>query len=224
MKIDQREYSPNVIDQIVFAGGSNHSAKKAARQLLKLARLQISGMEVLRITEQIGDELLAQRERDARLQQRRELPSANELPVDIACVETDGGRMLTRAAGKGRGVHERGWKETKVAALGDGDHKNWIVHKLHFPDFIPITDFVHPVTYLYDAASAVTSSWAAHWEQYTSWMTACWQGRSGHGRKPGDWPGHRAGSRRTRCLRLCHGSQRHTGRILPPRYRRRNCR
>ena len=289
LKIDQREYSPNVIDQIVFAGGSNRSAKKAARQLLKLARLQISGMEVLRITEQIGDELLAQRERDARLQQRRELPSTNELPVDIACVETDGGRMLTRAAGKGRGVHERGWKETKVAALwkmagptfetdphpepprcfldskhvtkmvgeikrqrseaherdenaektsvnplpdpspesesgerqwppkrifrtcvatlkdvygfgqlvaaeaqkrgfydatqqvflGDGDHKNWIVHKLHFPDFTPITDFVHPVTYLYDVAGAVTSSWAAHWEQYTSWMTACWQGRVG---------------------------------------------
>ena len=273
----------------MFAGGSNRSAKKAARQLLKLARLQISGMEVLRITEQIGDELLAQRERDARLQQRRELSSTNELPVDIACVETDGGRMLTRAAGKGCGVHERGWKETKVAALwkmtgatfetdphpepprcfldskhvtkivgeikrqrseaherdenaektsvnslpdpppesesgerqwppkrifrtcvatlkdvygfgqlvaaeaqkrgfydatrqvflGDGDHKNWIVHKLHFPDFTPITDFVHPVTYLYDAASAVTSSWAAHWEQYTSWMTACWQGRVG---------------------------------------------
>lgn len=287
LKIDQREYSPKVIDQIVFAGGSHRSAKKGAAALLKLARLQISGMEVLRITEQIGAELLAQRERDAALQQRRELKAMNELPVDIACVETDGGRMLTRAAEKGRGVHERGWKETKSAALwkmtgptfdadphpepprcfldtghvtkmvreikrqrseaherdekaektsvsppaepppesasderqwppkrvfrtcvatlkdvyafgplvaaeaqrrgfydaprqvflGDGDHKNWTVHQLHFPDFTPITDFVHPVTYLYDAASAVTSSSAAHWEQYTTWMTACWQGR-----------------------------------------------
>lgn len=287
LKIDQREYSPTVIDQIVFAGGSAPSAKKAARGLLKLARLQISGMEVLRITQQIGDELLTQREQAAALQQRRELKSANETPVDIACVQTDGGRMLTRAAGKGRGVHDPSWKETKAAALwkmtgptfehdphpepprcfldpehvtkmvreikrqrseaherdenaektslkpapetatdspsrerqwppqrifrtcvatlkevygfgqlvaaeaqrrgfydaprqvflGDGDHKNWIVHKLHFPDFVAITDFVHPVTYLYDVAGAVTSSWAAHWEQYSSWMTACWQGR-----------------------------------------------
>lgn len=61
--------------------------------------------------------------------------------------------------------------------LGDGDHKNWTVHKLHFPHFVAITDFVHPVTYLFDVAGAVTNSWAAQWEQYTSWMTAVWQGR-----------------------------------------------
>jgi hypothetical protein len=290
LKIDQRAYSPTVIDQIVFAGGSCESAEKAASALLKLARLKISAMEVLRITQQIGDELLKQREHDADLQRRRELKSTNEQPVEIACVEVDGGRMRTRAAQQGRGVHEQAWKETKVAALwkmtgptfdhdphpepprcfldpkhvpnmvreikmprsetherdentektgsqpptapphaeatpprdrerewppqrifrtcvatlkdvygfgplvaaeaqrrgfydaarqaflGDGDHKNWIVHKLHFPDFVAITDFVHPVTYLYDAAGAVTSSWAAHWEQYTSWMTTVWQG------------------------------------------------
>jgi hypothetical protein len=293
LKIDQREYSPTVIDQIVFAGGSCESAQKGATALFKLARLNISATEVLRITQQIGDELLQQRERDADLQRRRELKSTNEQPVAIACVEIDGGRMRTRAAQQGRGVHEQAWKETKVAALwkmtgptfdhdphpepprcfldpqhvpkmvreiktqrseaherpentqnsgpksladpshanspapreherewppqrifrtcvatlkdvygfgplvaaeaqrrgfydaprqvflGDGDHKNWIVHKLHFPEFVAITDFVHPVTYLYDAAGAVTSSWAAQWEQYTSWMTAVWQGRVG---------------------------------------------
>jgi len=290
LKIDQRAYSPTVIDQIVFAGGSCESAAKGSRALLKLARIEISATEVLRITQQIGEELLAQREHDADLQRRRELKSTNEQPVEIACVQVDGGRMRTRAAEHGRGVHDHAWKETKVAALwkmtgptfdhdphpepprcfldqkhvpklvreikrqrsesherddiaektgskplsaphpnargdapdhqrewppkrifrtcvatlkdvygfgplvaaeaqrrgfydatrpvflGDGDHKNWIVHKLHFPDFVAITDFVHPVTYLYDAAGAVTSSWAAHWEQYTSWMTACWQG------------------------------------------------
>ena len=296
LKIDQREYTPTVIDQIVFAGGSHRSATKAARGLLKLARLKISAMQVLRVTEQIGDELLAQREHDAALQQHRELKSANETPVEIACVEVDGGRMQTREAEQGRGVHDRSWKETKVAALwkmmgptfetdphpghplgpaalfsrsrsrladgsrdqaatqrvsrtgrnppektgskpprdaldkesgddtsherqwppqrifrtcvatlkdvhgfgplvaaeaqrrgfydaprqvflGDGDHKNWTVHKLHFPHFVAITDFVHPVTYLFDVAGAVTNTWAAQWEQYTSWMTAVWQGR-----------------------------------------------
>jgi hypothetical protein len=280
-----------MIDKIVFAGTSNKSGEKAARSLLKLAGLKISAMTVLRITEQIGTELLQQREQEAALHQRRELPATNEKPVEIACVAVDGGRIRTRASGQGRGVHDHAWKESKVAALwrmegptfdhdphpeppacflddqhvtkmvreikcqrseqhprtaennektalnppieeettpnssakrqwppqrvfrtcvatlkdvygfgplvaaeaqrrgfydasrqvflGDGDHKNWIVHKLHFPHFTAITDFVHPVTYLYDAAGAVTNSWAAHWDQYSHWMTACWQGHVG---------------------------------------------
>ena len=117
LKIDQREYSPTVIDQIVFAGGSCESAAKASRALLKLARIEISGMEVLRITQQVGEELLQQREHDADLQRRRELPATNEQPVEIACVEVDGGRIRTRAPEQGRGVHDHAWKETKVAAL-----------------------------------------------------------------------------------------------------------
>lgn len=286
LKIDQRVYSPILIDKIVFAGTSHKSGKKAARALLKMAGLQISGMEVLRITEQIGKELLQESERQAAVHQHRELDATNEQPVEIACVTVDGGRMRTRACEQGRGVHAHAWKETKVAALwrmegptfetdphpeppacffdeehvpqmvreikcqrseqylrtkensgktslddqsevtvarppkrlwppqrvfrtcvatlkdvyefgplvaaeaqrrgfydaarqvflGDGDHKNWTVHKLHFPQFTAITDFVHPITYLYDAAGAVTGSWAAHWEQYGQWMTACWQG------------------------------------------------
>lgn len=288
LKIDQRQYSPRLIDKIVFAGTDNKSAQKAARSLQKLAGLKISGMEVMRITQQIGEELLRQREHDAALQQRRELKATNEKPVAIACIQVDGGRIRTRAPDQGAGVHDQAWKETKVAALwrmeglafekdphpeppqcfldhqhvvpmvreikcqrseqhvrdadsaeitdlqhspdaealrdaekrqwppkrifrtcvatlkdvhafgpivaaeaqrrgfydaarqvflGDGDHKNWTIHALHFPFFTAITDFVHPVTYLYDAACAVTNSWAAHWDQYVDWMTACWQGR-----------------------------------------------
>jgi hypothetical protein len=302
LKIDQRAYTPMVIDKIAFAGGSSGSWEKGARALHKLATLDISPKEVSRITLQIGQELLEQHERDAAFQQRRQLAATNEQPVDIACVEVDGGRIRTRASGRGRGVHDHSWKESKVAALwrmtgatfasdphpepprcfldpkhvpqmvreikrqrsesherdanvektsskplseppalcaaphefateqdrasrarawpprrlfrtcvatlkdvygfgllvaaeaqrrgfyeaarraflGDGDHKNWTVHKLHFPSFTAITDFVHPVTYLYDVAGAVTNSWAAQWEQYSEWMTACWQGRA-HG-------------------------------------------
>ena len=74
-------------------------------------------MSVMRITQQIGDELLARRERDAGLHQRRELPSATEQPVAIAGVQVDGGRIRTRAPEQDRGVHDHAWKETKVAAL-----------------------------------------------------------------------------------------------------------
>ena len=87
--------------------------------------------------------------------------------------EVYGFGQLVAAEAQRRGFYDA----PRQVFLGDGDHKNWIVHKLHFPDFVAITDFVHPVTYLYDVAGAVTSSWAAHWEQYSSWMTACWQGR-----------------------------------------------
>lgn len=273
---------------ITYAGASHKSGQKGACALWKLARIKISAMEVMRITEQMGVELLELHERDAALHQRRELPAANKTPVEIACVGVDGGRMRTRAPEQGRGVHDHAWRETKVAALwrmegktfdqdphpepprcfldskhvpklvreikrqrseqhaqddeeseksgsevslehpleslsperewpprrvfrtcvatfkdvygfgplvaaaaqrrgfydavrqvflGDGDHKNWTVQKLHFPYFTAITDFVHPVTYLYDAAAAITNSAAAHWEQYTEWMTASWQGR-----------------------------------------------
>lgn len=279
-----------MLDKIAFAGTDSPAWKKAARAVAKLAGIAISPMAVARITQQIGGELLERREHDAERHKRRELPATNAQPVEIACVQIDGGRIRTRAPEQGPGVHDHAWKETKVAALwrmtgpafghdpqpepprsfldsehvpdlvrdikrqraeqhardeenaentaskalseqavendasdrqwppqrifrtcvatlkdvyefgplvaaeaqrrgffdaprqvflGDGDHKNWIVHKLHFPHFTAITDFVHPVTYLYDAAAAVTSSWAAHWEQYAAWMTDCWQGRIG---------------------------------------------
>ena len=277
-----------MIDKITFAGTSSPSWPKAARALSKLAGVKVSMMEVSRITQQIGQELLENREREAALHQRRELPTSTTQPLEIACVPVDGGRIRTRLAGQGPGVQDQVCKETKVAALwrmvgstfdhdphpepprcfldqkhvpqrvraikrqrseqhqrddeqaektsskqphtptqdstkserkwpprrvfrtcvatlkdvhgfgplvaaeaqrrgfydaarqvflGDGDHKNWTVHKLHFPHFTAITDFVHPVTYLYDAAAAVTSSWAAQWEQYTEWLIACWGGR-----------------------------------------------
>ena len=278
-----------MIDKIVFAGTSNRSAAKAARALLKLTGVKVSAMEIMRVTEQIGEELLGQREHDAALHQRRNLKSTNAEKVEIACVEIDGGRIRTRAPEQGRGVHQQAWKETKVAVLwrmkgktfdhdphpepprcfldrkhvgqmvrgikrqsaeqhsrnneenstktettvhsysgqretsverqwpperifrtcvatlkdvygfgplvaaeaqrrgfydasrqvflGDGDQKNWTVQKLHFPHFTAITDFVHPVTYLYDAAAAITNSFEAQWEQYVEWMTACWKGQ-----------------------------------------------
>jgi hypothetical protein len=61
--------------------------------------------------------------------------------------------------------------------LGDGDSKNWTVQTVHFPHFTAVTDFVHPVAYVFEAAGAVTNSPAAEWEQYLEWMTDCWQGR-----------------------------------------------
>lgn len=270
----------------VTAGGEFRSYERASQMLAVLADIRMSGMQVARLTEEIGSELAAARDEQAERHRRRELPSEATTPVPIACIEVDGGRLQTRAPEAPRGVYEPAWKESKVACLwrmegatfsedphpepprcfrdpehvqrlvreiknvssphadrpepdpqtarsrkrsrsvktalerpwppkrvyrtavatlrdvhefgelvaaeaqrrgfydagrqvflGDGDHKNWIIHKTHFPHFTAVTDFVHVTAYLYQAAGAVTNSFAAQWEQYETWLVDCWQGR-----------------------------------------------
>ena len=63
------------------------------------------------------------------------------------------------------------------AFLGDGQQYNWSLQQKWFKDFVPIADFIHPLTYLYQTAMAVAGGAAAGWPLYVAWMTACWQGR-----------------------------------------------
>jgi hypothetical protein len=80
---------------------------------------------------------------------------------------------LLSAEAQRRGFYDAG----RQVFLGDGDQKNWTVHQGYFPHFTAVTDFIHPLSYLYESAAAVTSSEAAQWEQYLEWMTDRWQGR-----------------------------------------------
>jgi hypothetical protein len=61
--------------------------------------------------------------------------------------------------------------------LGDGGSWIWTLHRLYFPTFEPIVDFVHALSHVYLAAKALGGSAAAVWERYLGWATACWQGR-----------------------------------------------
>jgi len=63
------------------------------------------------------------------------------------------------------------------AFLGDGQKYNWSMQQKWFKDFEPITDFIHPLSYLYQTAMGVAGGAAAGWPLYVAWMTACWQGR-----------------------------------------------
>lgn len=268
-----------MLKKVVWAGGESTSFVRAQVNLKELAGISVSHTLIADLTQMIGDELLAERDRQAQLHKFRQLSAETHTPPDIACVLVDGGRIHTRAPGP-RGVHEPQWKETKVGCLwnmtgpifdadphpqvprcfldrehvgkmvremknarqphpdtpppaatalpereadtprawpperkfrtcvatlrdvygfgplvaaeaqrrgfyeaprqvflGDGDSKNWTVHNLHFRDFVAITDFVHPVGYLYEAATAITNSAAAQWEQCRSWITEVWSGR-----------------------------------------------
>ena len=62
------------------------------------------------------------------------------------------------------------------ALLGDGGAWIWTQHKKWFSYLMPIADFVHPLTYLYVTATAVSGNVPARWQQYVGWMRQCWQG------------------------------------------------
>lgn len=287
MRIDGHGYSPAVLDKAVTAGGDCKSFEHAEGQMKKLAEVPISHMQIARLTHEIGGELIDVRDHQAELHRYRQLPAnAGQPPADLACVETDGARMMTRAPQGPRGVHQQQWKEPKVAVLwrmtgetfsedphpllprcfqdreripklvreihggsrttpdqsehgitleemtgaagievppsphprwrpqrlfrtcvatlrdvhgfgplvaaeaqkrdfyqanrkafiADGQDANWTVHRLHFPEFTAVTDFMHAVGYAYAAAQAVTSPQQL-WERYLDYASACWQGR-----------------------------------------------
>jgi hypothetical protein len=62
------------------------------------------------------------------------------------------------------------------AFLGDGLAWNWSIWKKHFPDFTPILDFIHVLSYLFVAAKAVHTVADDAWDQYLAWMHGCWRG------------------------------------------------
>lgn len=87
----------------------------------------------------------------------------------------DFGRQMAREARR-----RRFYEATAKAFLGDGLAWNWSIWKEQFPDFIPILDFIHPLSYLFlSAKAAFPSSQADAWSQYLAWMRGCWQGEVG---------------------------------------------
>jgi len=73
-------------------------------------------------------------------------------------------------------AQRRGFYQAKRRAfLGDGQAWNWTIHAKRFAEFVPITDFVHPLGYIYEAAKVIALT--DHWAICLEAATACWQGR-----------------------------------------------
>jgi hypothetical protein len=106
-----------VLNKIVTAAGEVKSHKVAAVVLKVVGEIAISGRHVNRLTEEIGLELAAKRDRetDDYVHHRREEPKT-PAPQRVA-IALDGGRLMTRESGQGPGVHGEQWKEDKVACL-----------------------------------------------------------------------------------------------------------
>jgi hypothetical protein len=114
--LDQRSYSPAVVDKIVSANAEEKSTYKAQKMLKKLAELSISVPEILDLSSMIGRELRGHLEEQAAAHAQQTLPPQYAQAPSLAVVSTDGGRIMTRAEGQ-RGVHDQAWKETKNACL-----------------------------------------------------------------------------------------------------------
>lgn len=81
------------------------------------------------------------------------------------------GRQMAREA------RQRRFPEAKGKAfLGDGLGWNWSIWRKHFAAFVPILDFIHPLSYLFVTAKGLHPEPEHAWSQYLVWMRGCWQG------------------------------------------------
>ena len=117
LKIDEHNYSPTVLYRILSAASEVKSHGKAAKLLKKLCDLSISGRHVNRLSEEIGLEMEAKRDRAVEDYVHHRRKKSKSKAPQVVAIGLDGGRMQTRAPGQGPGVHEQGWKEDKVSCL-----------------------------------------------------------------------------------------------------------
>jgi len=120
LRIDGRQYSPTLLEGIVTSGGLTKSYGSSAKLLDVLLDLKISSRQVNHLTVMIGNELQTVGDEQTEAWRNRLLTAPLtrlEPPPQLACVETDGGRMQTRKVGCGSGVHEPHWRETKNAGF-----------------------------------------------------------------------------------------------------------
>lgn len=119
MRLDSHGFSPAICGKIVRAAVRHTSFATAAESLNDEAEITISGRQVERIAEEVGEQL--QHQRDQRVEAFREKPAPPEVSVAprLAAVFVDGGRLQTRneEPGQGAGVHDPAWREDKVANL-----------------------------------------------------------------------------------------------------------
>lgn len=116
LKLDGRAYSPVVLERIVSAGGLAKSFAVAARLLKLIGEIHVSDRQINHLTVLVGQELEASRDQRTEAYCEQPLPRTPtrvEPTPQLACVEVDGGRMQTRTAGQGPGVHAAHWRETK---------------------------------------------------------------------------------------------------------------
>jgi hypothetical protein len=91
------------------------SFKDASEDLRDLLDVAISPTHLQRLSERVGREWAQARDQEVQAFREQRLTCAYAAAPKAAAVMLDGGRLQTRAADAGRGVHEQAWRETKTA-------------------------------------------------------------------------------------------------------------
>lgn len=89
--------------------------QEASEDLRELAAVTVSATHLQRLSERIGREWQAERDRDVQAFREKRLNCEYAQAPTVASVMLDGGRAQMRADDSGRGVYEPHWHETKVA-------------------------------------------------------------------------------------------------------------
>jgi hypothetical protein len=114
--LDEHAYSSSVVEQIITAA-ARFSSFRDATFAIQMAKIAIGESQVRRLAHEVGQELIAARDRKVIEQRRRQLPARTAVIPEAVVVEVDGGRLRTRAADAAPGVHDAQNKEDKVACL-----------------------------------------------------------------------------------------------------------
>lgn len=113
-------FSPALLKKVVHAASSGSFAQ-AAEDLSVLAEIKVSANRVHRAAQRVGRERIADRGAAATTYQQLPLPaqeaSPGPAPPDVACVQTDGGRIQMRPRAAPSTAADSWWRETKVGCL-----------------------------------------------------------------------------------------------------------
>jgi len=135
-----------LVRRIIIAVAETRSHERASVVLREVGGHSASDSTIARLTWQVGAELAALRDAELSNEAGDDAPSSAassassstaddataaasgpQSPPELAVVMCDGGRIRTRAAGRGRGVHEKAWRETKNACLLRMTHQTFDV-------------------------------------------------------------------------------------------------
>jgi hypothetical protein len=74
-------------------------------------------------------------------------------------------------------AEQRGfYSAERQAFLADGLPYNWTIQQQHFPSFVPILDFIHPLERLHETSRALYREVEQAWQCCLKWMQLCWSG------------------------------------------------
>jgi hypothetical protein len=143
---DSRELTPMLVRRIVIAVAETRSDERASVVLREVGGHAVSDSTAARLTWQVGAELAALRDAESSNEAADDssssaasspssssaadatataVASGPQSPPELAVVMCDGGRIRTRAAGRGCGVHDKAWRETKNACLLRMTHRTF---------------------------------------------------------------------------------------------------